>query len=340
MSNIGKIRPKMPSRPELPPRSDDPSGALRRLLVVEDNPTDRELVRYLLEARFRDAHIYEAATLKAALAILNHETVVDCVVLDLQLPDSTGKDTFHSLYDRYPSIPFIVMTHNKDRQLAIEMIQLGAADYVIKNFTDEEELFRRILFAIEKHRLSVRVAPDDAASVHRLDRAQANLKTAHQSGQHSAIQSQTVEVTSAIADLSRKMFAEMATLSNQMTQVSTNQTNITKTVEHLDQELLRGQQGRPSMRSQVDLMEHRLGAVEHKVKDMEEKKSEADKTQRQEAVVLTTTKMDIRSKIILGVLGLIGVIAGVVATYEAAVRKPADPAPVTSPTTTASGGKK
>jgi len=293
-------------------------------MVVEDSPTDRELLRYLLEARFKDLLILEAATLRAALVILTKESV-DCVVLDLQLPDSTGKATFTTLYERYPSLPFIVMTHNKDRQLAIDMIQLGAADYVIKNFTDEEELFRRIVFAMEKHRHTVRVPPEDAASVHRLDRAEANLKTAHQSGQHSAIRDTQVEVTSAIADLSRRMFTEMQAISNQVTQVGTNQANLMKTVENLDQEILRGGPGRSSMRSQMDLIDHRLTTVETKFKHLEEKKAEADMTGQQQALQLTQHRMSNRTKIILGVLTLIGVISGAIATYESAVHKPQDP---------------
>lgn len=332
MNPIGKVRPKLPSRPDTSEADSTP----RRLLLVEDNPTDRELMRYLLESRFKSANIYEAATLYAALAIMNHEPV-ECVVLDLQLPDSTGKNTFKALNDRYPDIPLIVMTHNKDRQLALDMIQLGAADYVIKNFTDEEELFRRVLFAIEKHRHSVRVKPEAAATVHRLDRAQADMKTAHQSGQHSAIRDTSVEVTNAIADLSRRMFTELQGLSNQLTQVSTTQGAMTKTVDHLDLELLKGQAGRPSMRSQVDLMEHRLKSVEEEIDSLKEKKEETEKTQKQEAVQLTQSRLSNRTKLILGLLALVGTVAGAIATYEAATHKPpTDPAPAASTT----GGKK
>lgn len=314
-AQIGK-----PQGPRQPPRP--PPIPPRRLLLVEDNPTDRELLRYLLEARFtKDAHIFEAATLAASLVILDHEPI-ECVVLDLQLPDSTGKATFQALFGRYPDIPMIVVTHNKDRQLAIDMIQLGAADYVIKNFTDEEELFRRIIFAIEKHKHSVRVPPDDAASVQRLERAQAKMRTAHQSGQHSAIRDTSAEVMGAIADLSRRMFGEMQKISTQMTQVTTTQGSMTKTVDHLDQELLRGSQGRASMRSQVDLMEHRLTELEEEFTTLKEKKEEADKTSRQEAIQLTQTHLSNRTKVILAIIALIGTIAGAIATYEAAVRKP------------------
>lgn len=327
----------MPHRLRQPSRPDSFSSNPRRLLIVEDNPTDRELVRYLLEARFVEARIYEAASLNAAMRIMSQEDI-ECVVLDLQLPDSTGKGTFNELHERYPGSAYIVMTHNKDRDLAIEMIQLGAADYVIKNFTDEEELFRRIMIAIEKHRYSVRVTPGDAASVQRLDRAQANLKSAHESGQHSAIRDTSVEVTAAMADLSRRMFAELQTLSNQMTQIGTTQTSMVKVVDNLDTELLRGQPGRSSMRSQVDLMEHRLTNLEAEVHEVRGKKEDAEKSkrteeaqQRQEAVQLTQHRISMRTKVILGVIGLISTIAGTIATYEAARHKTPDLTPSAIP---------
>lgn len=328
--------------PKPPPSRPGSLPTPRRLLIVEDSPTDRELIRYLLEARFKEAVVYEAATLHAAVIILGHEGA-DCVILDLQLPDSTGTSTFRELNDRFPDIPIIVMTHNKDRSLAIRMIHLGAADYMIKNFTDEEELCRRILFAIEKHKVSVRVDPDDAASVHRLDRAQANLKTAHQSGQHSAIRDTTVEVTSAMADLSRQMFAEMAKISNQMAQVDTNQSNVAKTVENLDREILRGTDGRKSMRSQVDLMDHRLNELEGDVSGMKEAAKAEGQSKQQGVVQLEQSRMSNRTLIILGVVSLIGAIVTAIVSYEAATHSSSNSATVpvsTVPAPAPSGGKK
>lgn len=122
------------------------------ILIVEDNPSDRSLMRYLLEARFPKNVVtfHEASRLSEALAALEEQSI-DCIILDLQLPDSSGSQTFLRVYERHFDVPIIVMTHNKNRQLAIDMIQAGASDYIIKDFTDEEELFNRILLTIERH---------------------------------------------------------------------------------------------------------------------------------------------------------------------------------------------
>jgi len=320
-----------------------------KILIVEDSPTDRELLRYLLEDKFREeAKFREADNLETAIRYLSSGSI-DCVVLDLQLPDSAGKETFLKLVARFPDIPIIVMTHNKDRNLALEMIQAGAADYVLKNYTDPEDIFRRIVFAVEKHRRTVRMAPDKAASVHTLERAKANMITAHQSGEHIAIQNTTVATTSAVADISRKMFTEIQTLTSQIAQKNLRDEQIAKSVETLETEILKGSGGRPSMRSQVDILDHRIGEVERRFSDfreLTEKKIEQteDKTEqklgalrgdfrvsednhRMSVVQIQQTHMTNRTKILLGILGLLGAIATGLLSYEASKNNSGAPAP-------------
>jgi len=268
---------------------------------------------------------------------------VDCVILDLQLPDSAGRETFEKINERFPDVPVIVMTHNKDRNLAIEMIQAGAADYVLKDFTNEEDIFRRIVFSVEKHRRTVRMPTEKVAAVHQLDRARAEMMTAHQSGEHMAIQNTTVATTSAVADLSRKMFTELQMLSSKMAQSEQLDKNLTRIVENLETELLRGQGGRPSMRSQVDLVDHRISQVEKRFSDFRELtdkqigavRSEMrsnDDSQRMSVVQIHQTHMTNRTKILLGILGFLGVVASALATYEAASHGGHDSSTIEKPT--------
>lgn len=232
-----------------------------RILIVEDNPTDRELLRYLLESRFQsEAKFREANSLGTAFRYLDGRNI-DCVILDLQLPDSAGRETFEKLYERYPDVPVIVMTHNKDRGLALDMIKAGAADYILKDYTNEEDIFRRILFAIEKHQRTIRVPYDQAASVHALERAKANMLTAHQSGEHVAIQETTVATTSAVAEISRHLFTELQRLSAQLTEKDQRDERNTKIIESLQAELL-GTSAQLSMRSRMDSLDLRIREIE------------------------------------------------------------------------------
>jgi DNA-binding response OmpR family regulator len=294
-----------------------------RILIVEDTPSDRELLRYLLEDRFKsEAKFREASTLEEALSYLARGNT-DCIILDLQLPDSTGKDTFKRISERYPGIPIIVMTHNKDRDLAIEMIQEGAADYVLKSYTDEEELFRRVIFAVEKHRRSVRMPSDHVNSIHRVEKAKADMINAHQSGSHAVVREKTVETTSALADLSQKLFTEVQKISNAMVQQGAQQEHVAKTVDTLDRELLRGHSGRPSMRSQVDLMAHRLDDVEGDVQGLQERLRSQDQAKASEAIQLKQTKMSNRTKLLIALIALVGALASAAGTYAATKAKDA-----------------
>lgn len=140
------------------------------ILIVEDSPSDRGLLHYMLESRFPKevSQFHEVGTLSKALEVLE-EKDIDCIILDLQLPDSTGKQTFLRLYERHFHVPIIVMTHNKDRQLAIDMVQAGASDFIIKNFTNEEELFHRIVLTIERHQAQKPQGDDLQAILKKMD---------------------------------------------------------------------------------------------------------------------------------------------------------------------------
>ena len=232
-----------------------------RILIVEDNPTDRDLLKYLLESRFQnEAKFREANNLETAFRYLDGRNI-DCVILDLQLPDSTGKETFQRLSDRYPDVPVIVMTHNKDRGLALDMIKAGAADYILKDYTNEEDIFRRIIFAVEKHHRTIRVSTEKASSLHALERAKANMLSAHESGEHVAIQASTIATTSAVADLSRHLFTELQKLSGQLEAKNTRDETMSKTIESLQTELL-GSGSQLSVKSRIESLDHRVGIIE------------------------------------------------------------------------------
>jgi len=292
---------------------------MQRILLVEDSPSDREILKYLLEEQFKkEVVLHEAPSLSKAVEILDKEGI-DCVVLDLQLPDSAGKETFQKLYARYSHIPFIVMTNNKDRLLAVEMIQLGAADFVLKNYTDEEDIFRRIVFAIEKHKRSVRVDPTEADSFRRVSSANFRLVQAQEDdASPSTIRNIQVETTAAVADLSRKTFAALQEINISFAKNNMQWSEVAKTVAILDKELLRGHSNRPSMRSQMDLMDHRIQVLEGEVNGLQEDVTETNITAIKENNQTARTKLSMWTKLLIALLTLLGVLATAAATYFAA----------------------
>ena len=74
----------------------------------------------------------------------------DVILLDLTLPDSQGVDTFEKVYVQAPNVPIIVLTVTDSDKLALEAVQKGAQDYLIKERVDGKLLVHSIRYAIER----------------------------------------------------------------------------------------------------------------------------------------------------------------------------------------------
>ena len=125
------------------------------LLLVEDSPADVFLIKeFLEEDKTYDYCIFEAQTLAAAREELagNH---IDVVLLDLSLPDSSGLDTVRSLLTDYPQMVIIVLTGNKDQQMALQIVRFGAQDYLEKDQITPALLQRAIAYSIERKKAAM-----------------------------------------------------------------------------------------------------------------------------------------------------------------------------------------
>ena len=102
----------------------------RQILVVEDDNGLRELiVKSLKKAGFNADGAPTAA--KAIERVTANPQLL--LLLDLKLPDMSGRDIIHFLRERSINPPFIIMTGQGDERLAVEMMKLGAADYLLKD---------------------------------------------------------------------------------------------------------------------------------------------------------------------------------------------------------------
>jgi PAS domain S-box-containing protein len=123
-----------------------------RVLLVEDNPTDQLLVEdELAHAGGRAFSVTHVEQLKDAMRELVAQRF-DVVLLDLSLPDSHGFETFVRLHDVSPEIPIVVLSGGADGQIAVQAVQAGAQDYLVKGRLGEDVLPRSIRYAIERKR--------------------------------------------------------------------------------------------------------------------------------------------------------------------------------------------
>lgn len=126
------------------------------LLLVEDNEADARLCReYLVDAPF-EADLDHVSDLAGARKRLQDGTY-DAIVLDLNLPDSTGIDTVETVQGAAPHLPIVVLTGVEDEELAAEALNAGAQDYVVKDHL-EATLARAIRYAMERHQAQARLA--------------------------------------------------------------------------------------------------------------------------------------------------------------------------------------
>ena len=72
------------------------------------------------------------------------------MLLDLGLPDSFGLDTFERLHGAAGAVPIIVLTAQDDDAIAVQAVQRGAQDYLVKATTDAQLLLRSIRYARER----------------------------------------------------------------------------------------------------------------------------------------------------------------------------------------------
>lgn len=100
------------------------------ILVVDDDPGLLKLiVKNLLKAGYYSEGISKGED--ALEYIRKNPNAV--LLLDHKLPDMTGSDIINILRDEGLHIPFIMMTGQGDERLAVEMMKLGAADYLVKD---------------------------------------------------------------------------------------------------------------------------------------------------------------------------------------------------------------
>src|SRR5689334_14186668 len=117
------------------------------LLLVEDNQGDADLLREFLsevDLRIRLTHVQR---LDDALRML---TVVsfDVILLDLSLPDAQGFTTIKSIRGTAPHLPMVVLTGISDERFAMQAVQSGAQDYLVKGHVDGAIVAHALQYAI------------------------------------------------------------------------------------------------------------------------------------------------------------------------------------------------
>jgi len=77
----------------------------------------------------------------------------DAILLDLNLPDSSGLGTLERVAEVADEIPVIVLTATESEAIGVRAVQMGAQDFLVKGHFTEMALHRSLLYSMERHRL-------------------------------------------------------------------------------------------------------------------------------------------------------------------------------------------
>ena len=129
------------------------------ILLIEDNPGDAKLFEHHLTTSrsesFPPATVTHVTSLDNGVEALETDDY-DLVLLDLGLPGSNGLETLDRYNEAIESggfqpVPVIVLTGLNDDAAAVEAIERGAQDYLLKDNVDENVLHRTIRYGLERH---------------------------------------------------------------------------------------------------------------------------------------------------------------------------------------------
>jgi diguanylate cyclase (GGDEF)-like protein len=128
-----------------------------QVLLIEDNPADALLLREAVrEDALSSFEFTVAESLTSGLELLRDEQF-DVVLLDLGLPDSQGLKSFEMVHSAFPEKPVVVLSGSADQRMALEAVQSGAQDYLVKGSTGWEIASRAMRYAIERKRMEERL---------------------------------------------------------------------------------------------------------------------------------------------------------------------------------------
>jgi PAS domain S-box-containing protein len=141
MENIGSTTESIPLASR--------NGTYRlRILIVDDDETDRLAVRRCLHHSGMSVAVDEAGSAAEALKLIG-SSAYDCVLLDYYLPDMSGLSLFERLRAGSPDLPVVMFTGRGDEDIAVELMKAGAADYLPKASITPERLAAGLRHAIE-----------------------------------------------------------------------------------------------------------------------------------------------------------------------------------------------
>lgn len=111
------------------------AGAIHRVLVVDDDPDLRQMVRYSLEAE--GLEVVAAGSADEALDLISRHGLPHLAVVDIMMPGTDGLELSRRIL-RFCDLPIIMLTAVEEEETVVAAIDQVAEDYVTKPFNPKE----------------------------------------------------------------------------------------------------------------------------------------------------------------------------------------------------------
>jgi diguanylate cyclase (GGDEF)-like protein len=127
-----------------------------KILLVEDDADDADFLRVSLSQRDYAVSITRTGLIKDAVTALDTDKF-DVVLLDLNLPDGRGAECVEKIQQADAVVPIVVLSGHGDEDYAVEILNRGVQDYLVKWEGDGRTILRAIRYAIERKRAELRL---------------------------------------------------------------------------------------------------------------------------------------------------------------------------------------
>lgn len=112
-------------------------GVMYKLLVVDDHPIFRQAISGIIQDKFVGSICLEAESLEATHPIIKANPDLDLVLLDLNMPNTSGLKGLLELRNEYPTIAIVIISAESEKQQILQTISYGAVGFISKSSSVE-----------------------------------------------------------------------------------------------------------------------------------------------------------------------------------------------------------
>src|SRR5213079_2138554 len=109
-------------------------AANTRLVIADDHPLFRDALRQAVASVLISAKIEEAGSFEDLTALLEQDSEVDLILLDLTMPGISGFSGLIYLRAQYPAIPVVIISASDDSATIRRSLDFGASGFIPKRF--------------------------------------------------------------------------------------------------------------------------------------------------------------------------------------------------------------